>query len=230
MKTETTRTIYRKDYRPPVFEVDAVEMGFDLDPSATTVATRLHLVRSIPGPLTLDGEALELLFISVDGRRLAAGQYALMEAGEKQTLTIAQLPDSCTLDIAVRLAPGTNSSLMGLYISHGNFFTQCEAEGFRKITFFPDRPDVMARFTVMLRADKQRYPVLLSNGNLIDSGTLPDAANPFLDLEFKTVRYELEIELGGSDRYRYAEDTQLLLKGRSEVFHHRDSNTLKRIR
>ena len=175
MKTETTRTIYRKDYRPPVFEVDAVEMGFDLDPSATTVATRLHLVRSTPGPLALDGEGLELLWVSLDGRLLAAGEYVLEEAGEKQTLTIAGLPDSCTLDIAVRLAPKTNSSLLGLYISNGNFFTQCEAEGFRKITFFPDRPDVMARFTVMLRADKQRYPVLLSNGNLIDSGTLPDA-------------------------------------------------------
>ena len=175
MKTETPKTIYRKDYRPPVFEVDAVEMGFDLDPAATTVATRLHLMRSTPGPLTLDGEALELLFISVDGRRLTAQEYTLEQAAEKQTLTIAGLPDSCALDIAVRLAPETNSSLMGLYVSNGNFFTQCEAEGFRKITFFPDRPDVMTRYTVMLRADKQRYPVLLSNGNLIDSGTLPGA-------------------------------------------------------
>ena len=175
MRTETPKTIYRKDYRPPVFLVDTVEMGFDLDPAATTVATRLHLVRNTPGALVLDGEALELLFVAVDGRRLSAKEYVLDQVLEKQTLTIARLPDVCTLDIAVRLAPQTNTSLMGLYVSNGGFFTQCEAEGFRKITFFPDRPDVMARYTVMLRADSAHYPVLLSNGNLIASGKLPDA-------------------------------------------------------
>ncbi len=174
MKTETQKTICRKDYRPPVFQVERIEMGIDLDPSATVVAARLHLNRQNPGALELDGESLELLQLSVDGRTLSPRAYGLAAIGDKQTLTIADLPERCVLDIAVRISPYANTSLMGLYLSGGNFVTQCEAEGFRKITFFPDRPDIMARYTVMLRADRSRYPVLLSNGNLVESGRLPD--------------------------------------------------------
>ena len=174
MKLEAHPTIHRRDYRPPTFQVEHIEMGFDLDPSDTTVAARLHLVRQGEGPLTLDGEGLTLLQLAVDGAPCRTDRYDLAAAGERQTLTVDGLPDRCVLDIAVRIAPETNTSLMGLYVSGGNFFTQCEAEGFRKIVFFPDRPDVMARYTVMLRADRRQYPVLLSNGNLIDSGELPD--------------------------------------------------------
>ena len=174
MKTETQKTICRKDYRPPVFQVERIEMGIDLDPAATVVAARLHLVRQNPGAMEFDGELLELLQISVDGQPLAPRAFRLEATGDKQTLTIAHLPDRCVLDIAVRISPATNTSLMGLYLSGGNFVTQCEAEGFRKIIFFPDRPDIMARYTVMLRADSTRYPVLLSNGNLIEAGRLPD--------------------------------------------------------
>jgi aminopeptidase N len=170
MPTDSPQTILRTDYRPPVFAIESIAMGFDLDPVATTVASRLRLVRQQPGVLHLDGEGLELLFIEVDGRRLTASEYQLDASG----LSLPGLPDRCTLDIAVRNRPADNSSLMGLYVSGGNFFTQCEAEGFRKITYFPDRPDVMTRFTVMLRASKKQYPVLLSNGNLIDSGDLGD--------------------------------------------------------
>lgn len=174
MKPETPPTIYRKDYRPPAFQVEHIEMGFDLDPSATIVAARLHLVRVSPGPLALDGEGLTLLELSIDGVAHNDEEYRLSARGERQTLSIDDLPDRCRLDVVVRLSPATNTSLMGLYVSNGTFFTQCEAEGFRKIVFFPDRPDVMARYTVMLRADRKQYPVLLSNGNLIASGELPD--------------------------------------------------------
>ncbi len=174
MKNEHQKTIFRKDYREPAYRVEQVEMGFDLDPQATVVATRLHVVRQAAGPLVLDGDTLEPLSVAVDGRALAASAYRLRRDGPLQTLTIAALPDRCSVEIAVRISPATNSSLMGLYVSDGNFVTQCEAEGFRRITFFPDRPDVMARYTVMLRADRKRYPVLLSNGNLVDSGALPD--------------------------------------------------------
>ena len=170
MRTDTPQTIRRSDYRPPVYAVETVEMGFDLDPEATTVATRMVIARQQPGALRLDGEDLELLFVAVDGARLDAAQYQVDATG----LTLPGLPDRCTLDIAVRNRPAANSTLMGLYVSSGNFFTQCEAEGFRRITYFPDRPDVMARFTVMLRADRKRSPVLLSNGNLVESGRLPD--------------------------------------------------------
>ena len=173
MKPEAHATIYRKDYRPPTFLVERIEMGFDLDPAETTVAARLHLLRQAPGPLHLDGEALTLLQVAVDGVPRRAGGYELSTRGDRQTLTLDGLPDRCTVDIAVRIAPVRNTSLMGLYVSGGNFFTQCEAEGFRKIVFFPDRPDVMARYTVMLRASRRHYPVLLSNGNLIESGALP---------------------------------------------------------
>ncbi len=174
MKTETHDTIHRKDYRPPTFRVERIEMGIDLDPRATIVAARLRLVRQTDGPLALDGDGLALLALSIDGRPLTRDAYRLSTHGTRQTLTIDTLPDACDLDVAVRIAPATNTSLMGLYVSNGNFFTQCEAEGFRKIVFFPDRPDVMARYTVMLRADRAACPVLLSNGNLVESGDLPD--------------------------------------------------------
>jgi len=169
MRTDTPQTIRRSDYQPPVYAIETVEMGFDLDPDATTVATRMRIVRRQPGVLRLDGEALELLFVAVDGVRLDPAQYQVDDTG----LSLPGLPERCTLDIAVRNRPAENSTLMGLYVSSGNFFTQCEAEGFRRITYFPDRPDVMARFTVMLRADRKQFPVLLSNGNLIESGRLP---------------------------------------------------------
>jgi aminopeptidase N len=173
MRTDTPQTIYRKDYTPPSFWVNTVEMGFDLDPDATRVATRLTMTRnpaSRSTSLVLYGEALALVQLRMNGKMLSKRGYTLGHG----TLEIFNPPDKVTLDIETVTHPNLNTSLMGLYVSNGNFFTQCEAEGFRKITFFPDRPDVMAKYTVMLRADKNQYPVLLSNGNLIEQGDLGD--------------------------------------------------------
>jgi len=173
MRTDTPQTIYRKDYTPPSFWVDTVEMGFDLDPEATHVATRMTMRRNPDSPnknLVLVGESLRLEQLRLNGKPLNKRQYAL----GRGTLEIFNPPDKVTLEIETVTHPNMNTSLMGLYVSNGNFFTQCEAEGFRKITYFPDRPDVMAKYTVMLRADKEKYPVLLSNGNLIEQGDIGD--------------------------------------------------------
>ena len=124
MKPEAHSTIHREDYRPPTFLVERIEMGFDLDPAATVVAARLYLQRQAPGPLQLDGEALTLLQVAVDDVPRDAGGYALTMRGERQTLSLDGLPDRCVVDIAVQVAPISNTSLMGLYVSGGNFFTQ----------------------------------------------------------------------------------------------------------
>ncbi|WP_175627123.1 MULTISPECIES: aminopeptidase N [Oxalobacteraceae] len=173
MRTDTTPTIYRKDYTPPSYWVRTVEMGFDLDPSATRVATRMTLARnpaSSEQAVVLHGEELELVQIRLNGTNLSKRDYKLADG----ILRIPTKAEDITLEIETLIRPDKNTSLMGLYVSNGNFFTQCEAEGFRKITYFPDRPDVMAQYTVMLRGDKKKYPVLLSNGNLIEQGDLGD--------------------------------------------------------
>jgi aminopeptidase N len=173
MRTQTPQAIYRKDYTPPSFLVETVEIGFDLDPQATRVAARLRLKRNPAGDdktVTLYGEELQLVRLRMNGVEPGKRAYKL-GAGKLQ---IFNAPDDVTLEIETVTCPEKNSSLMGLYVSNGNFFTQCEAEGFRKITYFPDRPDIMAKYTVMLRADKQKYPMLLSNGNLIEQGDLGD--------------------------------------------------------
>ena len=173
MRTDSPQTIFRKDYTPPSFLVDSVELGFDLDPARTIVASRIKMRRNPAAKhsdIVLHGEHVELVRVTMNGKILKPGQYALDASG----LTIRKAPAQVTLDIETILAPQKNTSLSGLYVSNGNFFTQCEAEGFRRITFFPDRPDVMAKYTVMLRANKEKFPVLLSNGNLIEEGDLGD--------------------------------------------------------
>jgi aminopeptidase N len=173
MRTELPQTISRHDYTPPSYLVETVELGFDLDPAATRVAARLTMTRNpaaTSSDIVLHGEQLELVALRMNGTELKKTQYKLADGA----LRIRNAPESAVLEIETLIAPEQNTSLMGLYVSNGNFFTQCEAEGFRKITFFPDRPDVMAKYTVMLRADKEKYPVLLSNGNLIEEGDLGD--------------------------------------------------------
>ncbi len=168
-----TTVVRREDYAPPAYWIDTVELTFDLDPAKTRVLNRMALRRNpaVPAqPLRLDGEELNLARVLVNG----AGCSFKMDGGQ---LVLDNLPEGdapFTLEIFTTCAPEKNSQLMGLYVSQGTFFTQCEAEGFRRITYFLDRPDVMASYTVTLRADKQRYPVLLSNGNLVESGELAD--------------------------------------------------------
>src|ERR1700687_3686455 len=161
------------DYRPPDFLVDTDDLVLDLGEADTRVASHLTVRRypqaATPGaPLRLDGDELELVALTLDG---AAAAY---QRGPEGALVVPQVPDNFTLDIETRIAPERNTALSGLYISGGNFCTQCEPEGFRRITFFPDRPDVMARYTVTIRADKARFPVLLSNGNPAGGGDLAD--------------------------------------------------------
>ena len=161
----------RLDYAPPAFWIDTVDLTFDLDPAKTRVLNRMTLRRNAdaaPQPLRLDGEDLDLARVLVNGQ----GVSFRIEGCQ---LVIESVPDGADpfeLEIFTTCRPEQNSQLMGLYVSEGSFFTQCEAEGFRRITYFLDRPDVMAAYTVTLRADKARYPVLLSNGNLVEQGDL----------------------------------------------------------
>ena len=162
----TPRETRLADYRPPAFLVDNVEL-----PSISTrrrhacdrgMTVRRNAASTDAGaPLSLDGEALTLVRVALNGEELGANRY-LIEDGK---LLIPDMPDSAVLEIETRIAPKDNTELSGLYTSNGSFFTQCEAEGFRRITYFPDRPDVMARFTTTITADKARVPVMLSNGN-----------------------------------------------------------------
>ncbi|HEV2300117.1 MAG TPA: aminopeptidase N [Stellaceae bacterium] len=168
---EQPELIRLADYRPPDFLVDAVDLVFELDGHATIVKSRLEIRRNPESgekhaPLSLDGEALELLSVALDGAALGANRFSRHAEG----LVIADVPDAFTLDIATRIDPAANTELSGLYMSGGNYCTQCEAQGFRHITYFLDRPDVSARYTTTIVADKARFPVLLSNGNPVDAG------------------------------------------------------------
>ncbi|PWE49196.1 aminopeptidase N [Thioclava sp. NG1] len=152
------------DYRPYPFTLKSVGLDFTLDPDATEVRARLAFSpREAVAALHLDGEELELVSIALDGRELASGEYQLSKTGLTLPADILPARDF-TLETVTRIAPSKNTALEGLYMSNGMYCTQCEAEGFRKITFYPDRPDVMARFHVTITGDQ---PVLLSNGDLV---------------------------------------------------------------
>jgi len=171
-KQDAPKTIRLSDYTPPDFLVDSVDLEFDLAENATIVRSRLKLrrnaLRPTGLPLVLDGQHMALVSAAIDGKALQPHDYRV----DADHLTVATAPDAFTLEIVTRIDPAANTALEGLYLSSGNFCTQCEAEGFRRITYYPDRPDVMAKFTVLIRADKARYPVLLSNGNLVEAGDL----------------------------------------------------------
>ena len=170
----TPATIYLKDYQPPAWLVDTVDLQFMLADSVTQVIATLSLRKNPDGPaspLILDGESLTLTALTLNGALLDDKQYQL----DEQSLTIKDVADNSTLTIVVELDPATNTTLMGLYQSSGNYCTQCEAEGFRKIIYFPDRPDVLSIYTVTIVADKDQYPILLSNGNPQDAGIVADS-------------------------------------------------------
>ena len=149
---------YLKDYQTPAYRILETDLHFDIAEPQTVVKSRLTVEPQRVGePLVLDGLA-KLLSVKING---AAADYVL----EGETLTIAGAPsERFTVEVETEILPAENKSLMGLYASGGNLFTQCEPEGFRKITFYIDRPDVMSKFTTTIVADKKRYPVLLSNG------------------------------------------------------------------
>ena len=173
MRTDLPQPIRLTDYRPPAYLIDEVHLDFDLTPNTTRVKARLSLRRNGegPAPLVLDGVRLKPIAFAIDGRVLEASEY---EIGAEH-LTIAAPPATFVLETEVEIDPENNKALEGLYMSGGRFCTQCEAEGFRKITWFADRPDVLAKFTVRIEADKVAFPRLLSNGNLMDSGDLSGA-------------------------------------------------------
>ena len=166
----SSTVIRRADYTPPAFLIDSVALEFDLAPARTIVRNTMRVRRNpdaAPTPhLELMGEALEFLGAQLDG-----APYGAVRAHE-HGLTVENVPDAFELTLESACAPDQNTTLSGLYVSSGNFFTQCEAEGFRRITYFLDRPDVMASYTATLRADKAAYPVLLSNGNLVEQRDL----------------------------------------------------------
>ncbi|MGF7177848.1 aminopeptidase N [Azospirillum doebereinerae] len=176
MDKGTPKAIRLQDYRPTAHLIDTVDLHVDLGEDFTTVRAVLAIRRNparpdaAATPLTLDGQRLELVSVTLDGQTLGAEAYTLTP----DHLTLAEVPDRFTLETVVRIKPQENTALEGLYKSSGNFCTQCEAEGFRKITYFLDRPDVMARYSTTITGDKARYPVLLSNGNLADSGDIGD--------------------------------------------------------
>jgi aminopeptidase N len=168
----TPAVIHRADYAPPAFLIDSVALEFDLVPARTIVRNTMRMRRNpVAAPaarLELVGEELEFISVAVNGSPHAAAH------AHGRGLTLDDVPDAFELTLVSACAPAGNTTLSGLYVSSGNFFTQCESEGFRRITYFLDRPDVMATYTVTLRADKAAFPVLLSNGNLLEEGDLPD--------------------------------------------------------
>ncbi|MBS1128291.1 MAG: aminopeptidase, partial [Nitrospirae bacterium] len=169
------QAIYLKDYRPPDYRVETVNLQFDLDESRTKVKSLLTVVCNHDRcegihPFVLQGRDLKLLDVKLDGQPLSEHDYRI----EGETLSIIPVPDRFVLEIETECDPAANTELSGLYRSGSMFCTQCEAEGFRKITYYPDRPDVLAKFMTTIVADKKKYPVLLSNGNLIGSGDLQD--------------------------------------------------------
>ncbi|NOZ38100.1 MAG: aminopeptidase N [Gammaproteobacteria bacterium] len=168
------KTIYLREYKKPDYRLDSVELRFELHETRTRVYSHLAFTRmpeaETSAPLKLDGSQLELLSLKLNGETLAADRYML----DDEQLLIQNLPKNFELEIETEINPQANTSLEGLYLSSGMFCTQCEAEGFRRITYFPDRPDVMSRYSVTVVADKQKYPVLLSNGNRQQAGELDD--------------------------------------------------------
>ena len=233
MRTEQARPVRLEDYRAPDWLIDTVELDIALDPHATRVRARL-LVRPNPraaaAPLKLDGDNLTLASLSIDGVKVPDDCYA----ATPDSLTIPQPPrQPFTLDIETIVDPTANTQLMGLYRSSGTYCTQCEAEGFRRITYFLDRPDVMAVYTTRIEADKTEAPVLLANGNLVEAGDLPGgrhfavwndpfpkpsylfamvggalgvAEDTFVTMSGRKVALKIYVEPGKEDRCAYAMD------------------------
>ncbi|KCZ52746.1 aminopeptidase N [Hyphomonas pacifica] len=201
MRTEAPVAVKLSDYTPYPFEIEQVDLRFDLDPEDTRVRADLKIRRTGDkgAALELDGEALELKSVAIDGNALDTSAYELTETG----LTIASVPDEFTLTTEVKIAPASNTALSGLYMSGGRFCTQCESVGFRRITFYPDRPDVMSSFKVRMTADKETCPVLLSNGTPGDAGDTGEGRHfAVWDDPHKKPSYLFALCAGDYDIYR----------------------------
>ncbi len=231
MRTDEPRAIHLADYQAPDFRIQTVHLDFALEPEATRVTATLAIERQAgTGPLILNGENQTLLSVALDGRALAAGDYLL----DDKSLTIPNVPPHFTLEVSSQINPAANTELEGLFLSNGMFCTQCEPEGFRRITYFLDRPDNLSVFTVRIEAAKEQYPVLLSNGNRIDGGDLPGGRHfavwndPFLKPSYlfalvagdlgvirdsfitmtgRTIELAIYVEHGNEPRAHYAMDS-----------------------
>ncbi len=179
MRTEEPRSVRLADYRPPDFLIETVDLDVSLDPAATKVRARLKLKPNsagTPAPLVLDGDEVRLVSLALDGKTLPTDSFV----ATRDRLTIAQVPNRpFELEIETLVDPTGNTQLMGLYRAGATYCTQCEPEGFRRITYFIDRPDVMAVYTTRVEADKAEAPVLLSNGNLVAQGEVPGGNRHF---------------------------------------------------
>jgi aminopeptidase N len=234
MRTDTGQTTRLRDYAPPDWLVQSVHLDVSLHPTATRVKATLELrpnPDTVAAPLVLDGDGLSLVSVRIDGEDPRPDSYL----ATPERLTFPQPPNRpFTLEIETLVDPTANTQLSGLYRTSGNYCTQCEAEGFRRITYFPDRPDVMAVYTTRIEADKADTPVLLSNGNLIESGDLPDGRHfatwhdpfpkpsylfalvggklghiedRFVTRSGRTVTLRIYVEPGKEDRCAYAMDS-----------------------
>ena len=174
MKTDHQQRKFLSDYRAPDFAIRETQLEFELGEKSTRVRSRLQIVRQVDdmdAPLVLDGVELDLKWLCVNGETVPSADYQLTAS----QLVINQVPNDFELSCEVEINPAGNTRLEGLYLSSGNFCTQCEAEGFRYITYYIDRPDVMSVFSTRIKGDKARYPVILSNGNRVDSGESDEA-------------------------------------------------------
>ena len=207
------KTTYRNEYKPYPFAVLSLHLAFDLYEENTMVTSRIAFKREQPGELCLNGDGLELISIHLNEKSLEQKAYQVTHGN----LIIPACPDEFTLTTVVRIQPQNNTSLSGLYRSHHLFCTQCEAEGFRRITFFPDRPDVLTTFTTRISADKASYPILLSNGNPIDSGETSDGRHWVIwEDPFKKPSYLFALVAGSLG---CVTDTFITQSGRSIALH-----------
>lgn len=174
MAVDCPSAIYLKDYHAPAFNIPRIHLEIELNDGAARIRSYMTVARvksaSVDVPLVLDGESLVLRSVAVNGVHLGNSDYR----ADSTSLTIQHVPDEFTLEIETEISPSQNTELSGLYQTNGNYCTQCEAEGFRRITYFLDRPDILSRYSTKIIAEKARCPVLLSNGNLVEEGSLPD--------------------------------------------------------
>ncbi|MGE0047106.1 MAG: aminopeptidase N, partial [Hyphomonadaceae bacterium] len=230
MRDDVSGPVRLAEYTPPNYTIEEIALAFDLAPNATMVRARSKVKRASGGPLRLDGERLKLERVAIDGRELSENEYAI----EHGKLVIHAPPDAFVLEIDVEIDPANNTALEGLYMSGGRYCTQCEAEGFRTITYFLDRPDVMARYEVRIEADKETCPTLLSNGNLVESGDLANGRHyalwrdpfpkpcylfamvagkydalfdEFVTMSGRTVKLGIHVDPGEAQRAHYAMDS-----------------------